>query len=71
MHDINDILNIEKIYKTFDKTYNEIITMENSNCDDLPDQDKNSDVAKLRCFYKQYQYKQLIKKPTRTTNRSI
>ena len=56
-HNINDILNIEKIYKTFDKTHNEIIIMGDSNCDDLPDQDKNSVVAKLRDFYKQYQYK--------------
>ena len=61
IHNINDILNIEKIYKTFDKTYNEIIIMGDSNCDDLPDQDKNSVVAKLRGFYKQYQCKQLIK----------
>ena len=44
--------------------------MGDSNCDDLPDQDKNSVVAKLRGFYKQYQYKQLIKKHTRTTNGS-
>ena len=41
-----------------------------SNCDDLPDQDKNSIVAKLRGFYRQYQFKQLIKQPTRTTNKS-
>ena len=40
------------------------------NCDDLPDQDKNSIVAKLRGFYRQYQFRQLIKEPTRTTNRS-
>ena len=44
--------------------------MGDSNCDDLPDQEKNSVVAKLRGFYKQYHYKQLIKKPTGTTNRS-
>ena len=44
------------------------------NCDDLPDQDKNSIVAKPRCqlrgFYKQYQFRQLIKHPTRTTDKS-
>ena len=40
------------------------------NCDDLPDQDKNSIVAKLRGFYRQNQFRQLIKEPTRTTNRS-
>ena len=44
--------------------------MGDSNSDDLSDQDKNSVVAKLGGFYKQYQYKQLIKKPTRATNRS-
>ena len=38
------------------------------NFDDLPDQDKKNIVAKLRWFYKQYQFKQLIKKPTHTTN---
>ena len=42
--------------------------MEDSNCDGLPDQDKSSIVAKLRAFYKQYQFKQLIRKATRTTN---
>ena len=40
------------------------------NCDDLPDQDKSSIVAKLRGFYRQYQFRQLIKEPTGTTNRS-
>ena len=39
-------------------------------CDDLPDQDKNNIVAKLRGSYKKYQFRQLIKEPTRTTDRS-
>ena len=69
-HNINDILNIEKIYKTLDKTQNKIIIMRDSNGDDLPDQDKNSAVAKLRVFYKQYECKQFVKKPSRTTNKS-
>ena len=70
-HNINDIFNIEKINKTFDKTHNKIIIMRDSNGDDLPDQDKNSAFAKLRGFFhKQYQYKQLVKKPSRTTNKS-
>ena len=69
-HKINDILNIEKLYKNHDKSNTEIIIMGDSNCDDLPDQDKSSIVAKLRAFYKQYQFKQLIRKATRTTNRS-
>ena len=43
--------------------------MGDSNCDDLPDEDKTSIVAKLKAFYKQYQFKQLIRKATRTTNR--
>ena len=58
------------MYKVHDKTNSEIIIMGDLNCDDLPDQDKNSIVAKLRGFYRQYQFKQLIKEPIRTTNRS-
>ena len=69
-HKIDDILNIEKVYKTFDKTETEVITLGDTNCDDLPDQDKNSIVAKLRGFYKQYQFRQFIKHPTRTTDKS-
>ena len=69
-HKIDDILNIEKVYKTFDKTETEVIILGDVNCDDLPDQDKNSVVAKLRGFYKQYQFRQLIKHPTRTTDKS-
>ena len=69
-HKIDDILNIEKLYKNHDKSDTEVIIMGDSNCDDLPDQDKSSIVAKLRAFYKQYQFKQLIRKATRTTNRS-
>ena len=64
-HNIDDILNIEKLYKNHDT---EVIIMGDSNCDDLPDQDKSSIVAKLRAFHKQYQFKQLIRKATRTTN---
>ena len=67
-HKIDDILNIEKLYKNHDKSNTEVIIMGDSNCDDLPDQDKSSIVAKLRTFYKQYQFKQLIRKATRTTN---
>ena len=69
-HKIDDILNIEKLYKNHDKSNTEVRIMGDSNCDDLPDQDKSSIVAKLRAFYKPYQFKQLIRKATRTTNRS-
>ena len=69
-YNTDDILNIERIYKVHDKTNREIIIMGDLICDDLPDQDKNSIVAKLRSFYRQYQFRQLIKEPTRTTNRS-
>ena len=69
-YNIDDILNIERIYEVHDKTNNKIIIMGDLNCDDLPDQDKNSIVAKLRGFYRQYLFRQLIKEPTRTTNRS-
>ena len=58
------------MYKTFDKTETEVIILRNVNCDDLPDQDKDSIVAKLRGFYGQYQFRQLIKHPTRTTDKS-
>ena len=61
-HKIDDILNIEKLYKNHDKSNTEVIIMGDSNCDDLPDQDNSSIVAKLRAFYKQYQFKQLIRK---------
>ena len=64
-HKIDDILNIEKVYKTFDKTETEVIILGDVNCDD-----KNSVVAKHRGFYKQYQSRQLIKHPTRTTDKS-
>ena len=53
-----------------DKSSTEVIIMGDSNCDDLPHQDKSSTVAKLWAFYKQYQFKQLIRKATRTTDRS-
>ena len=52
------------------KQYTEVIIMRDSNCDDLPYQDKSSIVAKLRAFYKQYQLKQLIRKAAGTTNGS-
>ena len=69
-HKIDDILNIEKLYKNRDKSNTEVIIMGDSSRDDLPDQDKSSIVAKLMAFYKHYQFKQLIRKATRTTNRS-
>ena len=69
-YNTDDILNVERIYKVHDKANSEIIIMGDLNCDDLPDQDKNSIVAKLRGFYRQYQFKQLIKELTRTNNRS-
>ena len=69
-HKIDDTLNTEKAFKTFDKTETEVIILGDVNCDDLPDQDKNSIVAKRRGFYKQYQFRQLIKHPTRTTDKS-
>ena len=41
-HKIDDILNIEKLYKNHDKSDTEVIIMGDSNCDDLPDPDKSS-----------------------------
>ena len=53
--------NFERIYEAHNKTNSKIIIIGDLNCDDLPDQDKNSIAAKLRSFYRQYQFKQLIK----------
>ena len=69
-YNTDDILNIKRIIKIHDKTNNEIKIMGDLNCDDLPDQDKNSVVVKLRGFYRQYQFRQLIKEPTRTSRSS-
>ena len=41
-HKIDDILNIEKLYKNHDKYNTEVIIIVDSDCDDLPDQDKSS-----------------------------
>ena len=41
-HKIDDILNIEKLYKNHDKSNTEVIIIGDSDCDDLPDQDKSS-----------------------------
>ena len=41
-HKIDDILNIEKLYKNHDKSNTEVIINGNSDCDDLPDQDKSN-----------------------------
>ena len=39
---IDDILNIEKLYKNHEKSNNEVIIIGDSDCDDLPNQDKSS-----------------------------
>ena len=70
---IDDVLYIVKVYKTFYNIETEITRwnrLEGVNCDDLPNQDKNSIVAKLRGFYKQYQSRKLLKHPARTTDKS-
>ena len=41
-HKIDDILNIEKLYKNHDKSSTEVIIIGDSDFDDLPDQDKSS-----------------------------
>ena len=41
-HKIDDILDIEKLYKSHDKSNTEVIIIGDSDCDDLPDQDKSS-----------------------------
>ena len=44
--------------------------MGDTNCDDLPDEDKNTVIKNLRAFYHEFQMKQLIRNSTRVTNRS-
>ena len=44
-HKIDHILNIEKLHKNHNKSDTEVIVMGDSNCDDLPDQDKSSIVV--------------------------
>ena len=41
-HKIDDILNIEKLYKNHEKSNNEVIIIGDSDCDDLLDQDNSS-----------------------------
>ena len=43
--------------------------MGDTNCDDLPDEDKNTVIKNLRAFYRKFQMKQLIRNSTRVTNR--
>ena len=69
-HKIDDILNIEILHKSHEKSNTEVIIMRGSNCDVLPDQDKSSIAARLRTLYEQYVFKQSIRKVTRTANRS-
>ena len=63
--DIDDIKNVYQFFDTKDK---EIILLGDTNCDDLPEEGKNAVVRNLRNFYREFHMKQLIKKPTRTTN---
>ena len=63
--DIDDIKNVYQFFDTKDK---EIIFLGDTNCDDLPEEGKNAVVRNLRNFYREFHMKQLIKKPTRTTN---
>ena len=44
--------------------------MGDTNCDDLPDEDKNTVIKNLRAFYHQFQRKQLIRNSTHVTNHS-
>ena len=62
--------NIKSMYRFYDSSSKEIIILGDTNCDDLPDEDKNTVVKNLRAFYGEYQIKQLIRKSTRVTNRS-
>ena len=46
----------------------EIIILGDTNCDDLPDEDKNTVIKNLRAFYHEFQMKQLIRNSTHVTN---
>ena len=69
-HDISSIHKIKDICQVLDIRQKEIIILGDTNCDDLPDEDKNTVIKNLRAFYREFQMKQLIRNSTRVTNRS-
>ena len=67
---ISSIHKIKDICQALDIRQKEIIILGDTNCDDLPDEDKNTVIKNLRAFYREFQMKQLIRNSTRVTNRS-
>ena len=61
---------MKSIYRFYDSRSKEIIILGDTNCDDLPVENKNTVIKNLRAFYGEYQIKQLIRKLTRVTNGS-
>ena len=58
------------MHDLYDSRSKEIIILGDTNCDDLPVEDKNTVIKNLRAFYGEYHIKQLMRKSTRVTNRS-
>ena len=56
------------MYRFYDSRSKEIIILGDTNCDDLPVEDKNTVIKNLRAFYREYQIEQLIRKSTSVTN---
>ena len=69
-HDISSIYKIKDICQALDVHQKEIIILGDTNCDDLPDEDKNTVIKNLRAFCHEFQMKQLIRNSTCVTNRS-
>ena len=69
-HDISSIYKIKDVCQALDIRQKEIIILGDTNCDDLPDEDKNTVIKNLRAFYREFQMKQLIRNSTRVTSRS-
>ena len=58
---------LETLLKTIENENKEIMLIEDINCNDLNIDDKNKVIDHLRSVYRQFQMKQLIKFPTRST----
>ena len=58
---------LETLLKTIENENKEIILIGDINCNDLNIDDKNKVIDNLRSVYRQFQMKQLIKFPTRST----
>ena len=60
-HAISSIHKIKDVCQALDIRQKEIIILGDTNCDDLPDEDKNTVIKNLRAFHCEFQMKQLIR----------